>query len=393
MTENKPAEISNIVKNIEKARRVAIVLPAQVSVDGLSAAMALQAALMRKSDSLVSALVFSSSMSLPELPFLRRHPVVHSALNSGNQLVIKVSNHRAQPAELRYEKDGGGLTIYITPEKGNFSEQDVSVLPGSGNFDLVIILGASGFEQLGNIYTENAKLFFETTALNIDYNPSNEYYGSMNYVQTTASSLSEVVMDLIEAMPGALQNNRAATSLLAGIISQTGSFRDPKTTPQALMKASRLVAAGARQQDIIQHLFKTKPLSLLQLWGRALARLNASPEKSVVTAIVTASDLEKTQVPIESLHVVLKDIIEMVNSYSLAFLVAEVGNNKTQILAAGLPHEDLSQIAKSFNESVQNIKPALLTGKYEFVSFEVNDNLDSVQLKLNELINKRNSVL
>lgn len=392
MSEGKPSDIQNILKNIEKSRRIAIILPQQVSVDVLSAAMALQAALTRKSDSLVAALVFSAASHLPELPFLRRPPEVHSALNSGNQLAIKVSNRRAQPSELRYEKSASGLTIYITPEKGTFSEQDVSVLPGAGSFDLFLILGAASFEQLGNLYTDNAKLFFETPNVNIDYNPANEYYGSMNYVRATASSLCEVVMDFIEAMPGALQNNRAATSLLAGIISQTGSFRDPKTTPQALMKASRLVAAGARQQDIIQHLFKTKPLALLQLWGRALARLNAVPEKGAVTAIVTASDLEKTQVQPESFYLVLKDIVEMVTNYSLVLLVAETGNSKTQILAAGLPHEDLQAVARSLGGTTD---PAavFLTGKYEYISFDVNVNLDTAQQRITELINSRSSVV
>jgi nanoRNase/pAp phosphatase (c-di-AMP/oligoRNAs hydrolase) len=403
MPENNTTDIQNILKNIAKSKRIAIALPAQVSVDALCAALALQAALQTDSEKkdIPAVMIFSAGQDIPALPFLRRAPQIHSATSGGSQLAIKVSNKNAEPGELRYEKSSDGLTVFITPKgesPGTFTEQDVTVLPAVTNFDLVVIIGASNFEQLGKIYTDNTKLFFGTPNINLDINPSNEYYGTMNFVNTTASSLCEVMMDIIEALPDGLpknpENTRAATTLLAGIISQTASFRDPKTTPQALLKASRLVTAGARQQDIIQHLFKTKPLPLLQLWGRALARLTEYPEKKIITAIVTASDLEKTKVPIDSLPIVLRDIVEMVTGYSLVILVAETGVQSSQLLIAGLPFEKISKLAQGLSGTDQSgVVSKLLTGKYEYVSVAVPLGIDQTQIKLAELIEKHQSVV
>lgn len=400
MTENNTTDIQNILKNIGKSRRIAIVLPSQVSADALCAGLALQAAIVEQPDSPVSVMIFSSSLEVPSLPFLRRNPEVHPALSAGSQLAIKISNKHAEPGELRYEKSSDGLTVYITPKAdgekptATFSEKDVTVLPSASNFDLVVMVGASNFEQLGKIYTENTKLFFETPSVNLDINPSNEYFGTMNFVNTTASSLSEVMMDIVEELPKGLENNRAATTLLAGIISQTASFRDPKTTPQALLKASRLVSSGARQQDIIQHLFKTKPLPLLQLWGRALARLTEYADKKILTAVVTQADLEKTKVPTESLSIVLRDIVEMVTGYSLVFLLAETGQSSTHVLIAGMPYENITKLARDLaGRGAIEVSAKLLTGKYESTSISIPLGLEQAQFKLIELIEKHNSVV
>mgnify|MGYP002080698819 CR=1 FL=1 len=398
MAENNNTDIQNILKNIGKSRRIAIALPDTVSIDALCSALALQAAIMEHPDSSATVTIFSSAVELPSLPFLKRKPEVISALSEGKQLVIKVSNQQVEPGELSYEITTEGLFVYISPKgdaKATFTEKDISILPPSTNFDLVVIIGTTNFEKLGKLYTENTKLFFGTTLINLDISPDNEYYGTINFVNTTASSLCEAMMDIVEGLPGGLQINRVVTTLLAGIIAQTASFRDPKTTPQALLKASRLVSAGARQQDIVQYLFKTKPLPLLQLWGRALARLVPFPEKKVLTAVITHSDFEKTKVPIESLHIVLRDIVEMVSGYSLIFLLAETSLDSTQVLVAGMPYENITKLINELTKEslVFQFNHTLLTGKYEYVSVSVPGSLDETQSKLIQLIEKRSSVL
>ncbi|HEX3099397.1 MAG TPA: hypothetical protein VHQ41_00300 [Patescibacteria group bacterium] len=396
MTDTKTPEIQTILKTIGTAKQIAIVLPEQPNIDQICAGIALSTAISSNSasDQHRTVMLFSAAAELPELLFLKNAPRINRALNNSAQLAIKISSKNAQPGELRYEKSDDGLTVFVTPkEAGQFKESDVSVLPSAGNFDLVVIIGAANFEQLGSLYKENTKLFFGTPHINIDINPANEFYGTINYVQTIASSICEAVMDLVEAMPNALANETVSTALLAGIISQTSSFRDPKTTPQAMLKASRLVEAGAKQQDIIQHLFKTKPLPLLQLWGRALARLTALQEKQILTAIVTKSDLEKTNVGVESLPIVARDIVEMITGYSLVILLAELPAGGVQAVVAGLPFEDLANIATQLGSAGEAIHLTQLTGKYEYISVNLKQDLAQTQQQLSKLIENRHSVV
>ena len=347
---------------LTSAKTAAILLPQTLTLDHICAAIALQEVLHSHG---VAASIFSSAEVIPPLPFLTSQPIIRKAFSKGDQFAVKISSVHAKPGELRYEVEDDGVVIYLKSQSGEFRPEDVSVVPGRKKFDVLVSVGVQNMEQLGSVYTDNAAVFFETPHLVIDILPTNEYFGTTNIVQVTASSLSEVVMDVVSAFPESLKSDQVSTALLAGIISKTHSFRDPRTTPGTLAKSAQLVEAGARQQDIIQHLFKTKPLPVLQLWGRALARIATLPEHSALYSSVTQSDFDKTGATTAVLPEVLRDMVEMVTGFSLVALFVEAGQG-VQVLLAGLPHVDLASIGEQLGAHVSASYP--LTGKYVYIN-------------------------
>ena len=90
--------------------------------------------------------------------------------------------------------------------------------------------------------------------IKIDHHPDKDHYGDLSYVDTKASSASEIITDF------ALQNqlklsDQAARLLYAGILGDTGRFLYPATTSKTFIIASELLkydfdfAALARQMD------------------------------------------------------------------------------------------------------------------------------------------------
>ncbi|BBK80040.1 DHH family phosphoesterase [Streptococcus mutans] len=90
--------------------------------------------------------------------------------------------------------------------------------------------------------------------IKIDHHPNEDHYGDLSYVDTKASSASEIITDF------ALQNqlklsDQAARLLYAGILGDTGRFLYPATTSKTFIIASELLkydfdfAALARQMD------------------------------------------------------------------------------------------------------------------------------------------------
>ncbi|WP_019805583.1 DHH family phosphoesterase [Streptococcus mutans] len=90
--------------------------------------------------------------------------------------------------------------------------------------------------------------------IKIDHHPNEDHYGDLSYVDTKASSASEIITDF------ALQNqlklsDQAACLLYAGILGDTGRFLYPATTSKTFIIASELLkydfdfAALARQMD------------------------------------------------------------------------------------------------------------------------------------------------
>lgn len=331
---------------IADAKSVAIVFPENLNLDQLCAVIALQAKLTGDNK---SANLFSSAKSIPETLFLSHQETVHSSFSNTDELVIKVKGDQVKPAQLRYEKQNDDLLIYVSPQEGKFSADQVEVLPSIGDVDLFVILGAATLEELGSLYENNVEKFFNTAKVTISNNINQEYFANLTWVELEASSLCEQFANWFGLEVLQKKDDLILTSLLAGIIKQTSSFRDPKTTPESLAVAANLVKYGARQQDIIQYLFKTKPFQLLQLWGRALARIKTAGN-SLLYTILTAQDFEKTGTrPSDNLKV-LEEIMAMANGYQIMAIISEQATG-VEIVLAAKPHINLVKMAKTLDLS------------------------------------------
>lgn len=104
---------------------------------------------------------------------------------------------------------------------------------------LVIITDTGNTERIDSShYLEGAFI------LKIDHHPDVDQYGDLRWVDTTASSTSEMIVELFEygrkqynwQMP-----NAAARFLFAGIVGDTGRFMYPSTTVQTFQRASELL--------------------------------------------------------------------------------------------------------------------------------------------------------
>ncbi len=106
----------------------------------------------------------------------------------------------------------------------------------------------------------------------IDHHVDNQLYGRWNLVQKT-SATAEMIWNLInEAVLYRAENVDAAvaTSLLLGVITDTGAFRFDNTTPEALAAAGKLLALNGNYRKIINDIFFTKSLNRQQFEAELL---------------------------------------------------------------------------------------------------------------------------
>ena len=82
-----------------------------------------------------------------------------------------------------------------------------------------------------------------------------------------------------------------ATCLYTGILTDTGSFRFPSTTPTTFRIAANLIEKGADNAQIYNNIYDTNSYGRLQLLGQALQNLKVLPEYHC--AYITISDAEK----------------------------------------------------------------------------------------------------
>lgn len=361
-----PEILQKLETALKPTHHIGLVLPERLGVDEFCTALALAKKLELSGKRTT---IFSSAKNLPATNFFKNLPKIHHDFTTGNEFVIKVSSQHAKPKQLRYEKVRDDLLIYLTPESGRLTEQDIELLPQAGDLDILLMLGVASLDLVGGLYSNHAEVFFNLPKIVINNKIDQEYFGAINWVENSVSSLSEQVAQWLLLDEQAAQEDIVTTGLLAGIIDSTQSFRDPKTTPQTLAVAADLVQRGARRQEIIQHLFKTKSFALLQLWGRALARIKTLPEQALLYTLLTEQDFTKTEASAELLPQVLGELVVMASSYQAIVIAAKLPTH-TEIYLAGKPHIKLRRLAKQISPTQE---PALepLNGQYYFVKLSL----------------------
>ncbi len=126
--------------------------------------------------------------------------------------------------------------------------------------------------------------------LNIDHHASNDRFGDVNLVDASSAATAELVARVIDAL-GITWTADMATAALVGIMTDTGSFQFPSTDARALARAADLREQGADLQAITYNIFRNKRFEALNLWGFAFARLQRESGGELVWTEIRAADI------------------------------------------------------------------------------------------------------
>ena len=127
--------------------------------------------------------------------------------------------------------------------------------------------------------------------INIDHHASNENFGDLNLVIKDAAATTEVLYNFFRAINHPIHED-LATCLLTGLMTDTDHFSNSATTASAMAMASDLLVRGARLHVIRKNTQNNKSVTLLKLWGIALARLYYQPGADAVITYLFQKDYE-----------------------------------------------------------------------------------------------------
>lgn len=330
---------------IEKANDVLVIFKKGAGLDTAASSLAL-ASILKKLEKQVS-IASDDFRPLEKLSFLPNNAAIQPSLLVLKKFIISVDASKTKFGNLSYDIKNDNLKIFITPQEGCFSPEDVRFINSRYNFDLVFCLNTPDLESLGLIYEKNTEFFYEVPIVNIDYEPNNEHYGTINLVELVAGSSAETIYSLIESYNKNLIDDDIATCLLTDIISKTNNFRSLQITPNTLILASRLISLGARREEIVNNLYRTKSIAVLKLWGLVLARLKKfNQESKIIWSTLTWQDFEKTGTNEKDLIGVTDDLIATIPEAEIVVLIYET------------KEKEISAKIKSFNKNADLLKLA-----------------------------------
>ena len=150
------------------------------------------------------------------------------------------------------------------------AETIVQNLDGLEPFDVGFVLDAGELRRAGMHLKECCK-----TLVNIDHHPFSEDFGSLYYVDESASATGALIYRILKAM-GHPISSRVALCVYTAILADTGSFRYSNADPEAFSIAAEMVAAGVSPWDVASGLYESQDEKRLRLLGSVLNTLTVS---------------------------------------------------------------------------------------------------------------------
>lgn len=339
-------QLSELVKN---SQSILVVTHQNPDGDAAGSALALKIALEKldKSVSLVASGELHDPLSyLPQFDQLKNSPAPQK------DLLVVLDETQAKIGNIALKRvSDNKLIVVVTPKSGTLTPADVRVEEGSYNVDLIICVDCANLDRVGDFYAENSSIFYEVPVINIDHHAGNTNFGKVNIVDLAASSTAEILVSLLETIgkdqPGLIDPD-VATCLLTGITTDTGSFQNSNTTPKALTVAAQLVAAGGRQQEIVKHIFQTRTLSTLRLWGRALSYLKEDRQHTFVWSVLTKADFVAAQANQEESSGVIDELLKTAAGMDFVLLLSERDGGVHGSFRSINPSTDVSKLASLF---------------------------------------------
>src|SRR3954470_8686977 len=186
--------------------------------------------------------------------------------------------------------------------------------------------------------------------LDIDHHHDNTRLGDVNLVVPDASSTSEIVRDLLDAL-GVDLTPEIAEPLYIALVTDTGRFQYSNTTPKALRLAAELVEAGADVHHVFRQVYENVDLAKLKLLARVLDRAQVHDGGRVVVSYLLRGDFAEVGAE-EPYSEGLIDYLRSVEGAQLVALIREPpradGPARRVSLRASSDEVDVSRIARAF---------------------------------------------
>ncbi|MCX7881538.1 MAG: DHH family phosphoesterase [Patescibacteria group bacterium] len=240
--------ISRIVEVINRYSTGIIALPTNPSFDAVTSGLSLYLSLISLGKT--CAIVCDSPV---KFDLVGVDKIQNSLSVNGDNLVISFPYTDGAIDLINHNISGNYFNLIIIPRPGypKLDPSQVKYSYSGGKFDFIITIDAPSLNSLGEIYLNNQNQFQGKEIINIDRHLTNTSYGTINFVNKTAASLSELVFKILQNLRINFDKD-IATNLYAGLSASTNNFTAYSVTAETFETAAQLLRLGA-----IKKIFKS----------------------------------------------------------------------------------------------------------------------------------------
>ncbi len=158
--------------------------------------------------------------------------------------------------------------------------------------DTIVVLDLNAVSRLGELGTAITES--HAMVINIDHHTHPENFARLAWIDTEACSTCVMIAGMIDAS-GATNSmpEAAATCLYTGIMTDTGSFRFPRTTADVFRIAAKLMDHGADPVQSYEEVMNQGSVGRAQLLGKTLSQMAVLANGRLCVMTVQQQDLER----------------------------------------------------------------------------------------------------
>lgn len=217
-----------------------------------------------------------------------------------------------------------------------FRDQDEESVQEFFLADLLVVLDANLHDRIGRLWPHVgfARESGRLRILCVDHHLEPEDFADVMVCESYASSTGELVCDLITAMERqtgkSLFTAPMASALYAAIMTDTGSFRFPKTTPYTYRLAGMLVDKGANPEMIYDRIYNSLTPESLKLLGLMLTSIRIIENGLVSWLFISRQMLEQTNSKLFDTDIIIRYLLS-VPTVRVAVLMVEMQDGRTKV--------------------------------------------------------------
>lgn len=227
------------------------------------------------------------------------------------------------------------------PREGLKAEMEIN----PADYGLFIILDSSRRDRISASFAASGEKL-PAPMLVIDHHPDNPGYGEWNCIVPEAAATSEIIAETAFQADWMIPPE-AATLLLLGILTDSGSFRFANTTSRTLRTASRLMDAGGKYFQVMNACYFSKPENLARFEADLLCNhvKKACGGKFIYTFFLPEL-LEKYQIELRNTEQVIEILRAISGPVIAAAIRIESGGFKCSLRSKD-PRYSVGRIART----------------------------------------------
>jgi bifunctional oligoribonuclease and PAP phosphatase NrnA len=273
-----------------------------------------------------------------------------------------ILNHEPVSEKYRFMDPDGIIQVYDPDEKS----LDLN------NYEVLFSLDNSYLHRLGRLAEIIPSL--HNMKISIDHHVFRGSFADISIVDETASCVGEIIYRLIKHL-GVEIDYAIAEPLYISVVTDTGYFSYPNTTPEAHLIVAELMRLGIDANKIHSLIYMRNTLEQAKLLGLSMETLKTVADGRLAYFHISLAMCRKTKMKPEETEFFI-DFVKTIDSVEVIAFFRQVERNKVNISLRSKTKFNIEPFAKSFGGGGHAISAGMLIeGRFKQVIKTVTDAL------------------